>query len=715
MDIDRLQRTDIDKVTDDRITLALDSFNTVRSPYVHETFDDYKCNNWVLIEDEFVKYNLAEDDNLTLVYDPITNLSEKDIKKIIVSFDYELEDYDSLPILDNVSILHDSIDYLSTNLELNDEMHMDIDCLLFGIDNEVLNNIISERGFGIGLNFNGNKSNATLKLSNIHLSFEFANKLSDETDAVVNRLIPEVDFWREGSKLYLQVGGVDKSKEHESRIDSYTKDEVDELLLGKVNIEFGKGLSANDYTLSEKNKLQSIENGANNYVHPLVHNTNIIVEPNALVNIGTDALDNQETINSAIDSVLEEKADISSFGAVALSNDYDDLDNKPLIPENISDLNNDSNFIEKSNINGLIKNDGSIDTTRYLSQHQDLSNYLQKSNVNGLVKNDGGIDQTNYSTFSGNYNDLINKPLILTKTSELANDGDGTNVFVKSNDSRLSDARTPTSHNHTTNDISNFPSLANVATSGNYNDLINKPNIPSGVVVDLQLDSNSDDAVANSAVCEGLEDKADSNHTHESLLSPNDDGDIFLYDVSPQGYPNGNPMPLGAFLVEFWKHIYPVGSIYMNINDVDPAILFGGTWERIEDKFLLSKGSSYSILGGTGGEASHSLTSSEMPRHTHTQNSHNHKPSSTNLSYLVSDTNIAINSTARAWASGSGSVHYVYASEIGTGINENSTTQSITATNKYTGGTGTSESASNGSAHNNMPPYIIVNVWTRIA
>lgn len=648
MDIDRLQRTDIDKVTDDRITLALDSFNTVRSPYVHETFDDYKCNNWVLIEDEFVKYNLAEDDYLTLVYDPISNLSEKDIKKIIVSFDYELEDYDSLPILDNVSLMHDSIDYLSTNLELNDEMHMDIDCLLFGIDNEVLNNIISERGFGIGLNFNGNKSNATLKLSNIHLSFEFANKLSDETDAVVNRLIPEVDFWREGSKLYLQVGGVDKSKEHESRIDSYTKDEVDELLLGKVNIEFGKGLSANDYTLSEKNKLQSIENGANNYVHPLVHNTNIIVEPNALVNIGTDALDNQETINSAIDSVLEEKADISSFGAVALSNDYDDLDNKPLIPENISDLNNDSDFITTSETVGLIKNDGSIDTTRYLSQHQDLSNYLQKSNVNGLVKNDGGIDQTNYSTFSGDYNDLINKP-----------------------------------------------------------------NIPSGVVVDLQLDSNSDDAVANSAVCEGLEDKADSNHTHESLLSPNDDGDIFLYNVSPQGYPHGNPMPLGAFLVEFWKHIYPVGSIYMNINDVDPTILFGGTWERIEDKFLLSKGSSYSILGGTGGEASHSLTSSEMPRHTHTQNAHTHNANRKNGQLVTRDGSIS--SGIGEKGSPTGTHHYspsIASDDNWWGV---SNVGNTTATNKYTGGTGTSESASNGSAHNNMPPYIIVNVWTRIA
>lgn len=41
-----------------------------------------------------------------------------------------------------------------------------------------------------------------------------------------------------------------------------------------------------------------------------------------------------------------------------------------------------------------------------------------------------------------------NKPTIPTKTSDLTNDGDGTNEFVKTNDSRLSDARTPTSHSH---------------------------------------------------------------------------------------------------------------------------------------------------------------------------------------------------------------------------------------------------------------------------
>lgn len=27
--------------------------------------------------------------------------------------------------------------------------------------------------------------------------------------------------------------------------------------------------------------------------------------------------------------------------------------------------------------------------------------------------------------------------------------------------------------------------------------------------------------------------------------------------------------------------IYPVGSIYLSVNNVDPSTLFGGAWERI--------------------------------------------------------------------------------------------------------------------------------------
>lgn len=50
--------------------------------------------------------------------------------------------------------------------------------------------------------------------------------------------------------------------------------------------------------------------------------------------------------------------------------------------------------------------------------------------------------------------------------------------------------------------------------------------------------------------------------------------------------------------------IYPVGSIYMSVNSADPSTLFGGTWERLKDKFLLAAGDSYAA-GATGGEDSH--------------------------------------------------------------------------------------------------------------
>lgn len=81
----------------------------------------------------------------------------------------------------------------------------------------------------------------------------------------------------------------------------------------KVDKVTGKGLSTNDYTTAEKNKLANIEAEANKYVHPSTHSSDIITESSALSNIGTSANATQHTINTAINTKI---GDLSSIKAI---------------------------------------------------------------------------------------------------------------------------------------------------------------------------------------------------------------------------------------------------------------------------------------------------------------------------------------------------------------------------------------------------------------
>lgn len=47
-----------------------------------------------------------------------------------------------------------------------------------------------------------------------------------------------------------------------------------------------------------------------------------------------------------------------------------------------------------------------------------------------------------------------------------------------------------------------------------------------------------------------------------------------------------------------------------------PSEIFGGTWVQVKDRFILTAGDTYS-QGQTGGEATHKLTTEEMPSHQH--------------------------------------------------------------------------------------------------
>lgn len=57
-----------------------------------------------------------------------------------------------------------------------------------------------------------------------------------------------------------------------------TQEQLEEQLILKVDKVNGKGLSTNDYTTAEKNKLNGIEASANNYTHPANHSASVITQ-----------------------------------------------------------------------------------------------------------------------------------------------------------------------------------------------------------------------------------------------------------------------------------------------------------------------------------------------------------------------------------------------------------------------------------------------------
>lgn len=169
------------------------------------------------------------------------------------------------------------------------------------------------------------------------------------------------------------------------------------------------------------------------------------------------------------------------------------------------------------------------------------------------------------------------------------------------------------------------------------------------------------------------------------------------------------------------KAIYPVGSVYMSFSSTNPATLFGGTWAKVEGRFLLGSNSTYGV-NSTGGEAKHTLNANEMPSHKHnttvsTAGNHTHTPYSSSMYFsinkniddassgggIVARRRVQTVSSGGAWALTSTGQY----SDITQNQNTSTTgnhTHTVTTTN--TGG---------GAAHNNMPPYVAVNIWKRTA
>ena len=128
-----------------------------------------------------------------------------------------------------------------------------------------------------------------------------------------------------------------------------------------------------------------------------------------------------------------------------------------------------------------------------------------------------------------------------------------------------------------------------------------------------------------------------------------------------------------ASLSSVLNSIKPGGSIYMTTSSENPSKIWSGTtWQKIENRFLLASGTR--SVGQTGGEENVTLNINQIPPHGHTY--------------------------SRTWGNAASDYDRTFSQE---GV------ANLTATELFTGNAG------GGQAHNNMPPYLVVNIWKRIA
>ena len=429
-----------------------------------------------------------------------------------------------------------------------------------------------------------------------------------------------------------------------------------------------------------------------------------------------DHYPSEKLVKSSLDNKVDKET-----GKGLFSGSYSDLTNKPSFTQdsNITSSTTGRYKIGTININGnTVTMYGKDTNTVYehpipqtLGGVKNYGLYKTTIDAQGHIINAGNVEASDLPSHTHTVSGITDFPSTMTPTSHthgyITNGGELTstissntnigNVVVTNAKTDMLEtvAQLPYSK------ISGTPSLSNVATSGSYNDLSNKPSIPSDV---SELTDTQNTAFTPKSHTHAISDVTNLQSTLNDKAEESD-----LLDL-----------------------IYPIGSIYMDKEvgqTVCPIELtLGGTWTRIEEKFLYASPNGQGV-GTTGGSADAVVVEHNHTQksHNHTQNSHNHTQNghshgtgnSTNKYFITSSTNgLDITNSKKNATSGTDG-YLVYSTATGS-IGEYTSTQSVTATNQSQTATNQATTAENNATGEsgtgkNMPPYVIVNVWERTA
>ena len=167
---------------------------------------------------------------------------------------------------------------------------------------------------------------------------------------------------------------------------------------------------------------------------------------------------------------------------------------------------------------------------------------------------------------------------------------------------------------------------------------------------------------------------------------------------------------LKDYIQSFIKTMYPVGSIYMSVNATNPSTYFGGTWVawgsgRVPVGVNTSD-SNFNTVEKTGGASTVTLTTAQMPAHTHTF---------TGSSATTNSKGAHTHNVGRDGDGASGSSTYTVHSAGVSGAGGTSPTNSAGAHTHTLTAKGTNASTGGGGSHNNLQPYITCYMWKRTA
>lgn len=323
---------------------------------------------------------------------------------------------------------------------------------------------------------------------------------------------------------------------------------LDRDIANKVDKVTGKGLSTNDYTTAEKNKLATVTNGAEPNVQPNWDETDTtsdayiknkpVIPDGAVIyhNLGqntdgavdqkvtTDNLNAKEALTNKVTSWSTTTTDTHYPSEKLVKSSLDGKQSTLVSGTNIKTVNNNS-LVGSGNVSvgtyskpsgGIPKSDltssvqtslGLADTA--LQSHQDISG---KENISNKVSSwSTTTTDTHYPS------EKLVKSSLDNKVDKVSGKVLSTNDFTNMDKTKLDSVEVGAQVNvqadwaqsvpRADGFIKNKPNLATVATSGSYDDLSDKPTIPPAITIDTAISSTSTNPVQNKVINTALNGK----------------------------------------------------------------------------------------------------------------------------------------------------------------------------------------------------------------